>query len=233
MKIWLLYFLYFAPPLQLVKLQEYQHYIQLFQDQIYRRTCLDEKIPHSEKVFSIFQPHTEWISKGKAGVPVELGLRVCIVEDQHQFILHHQVMQQLTDDKVAVSIAQECLERYPNLSGMSYDKGFHSPDNQKELANLLEQVTLPKKGKLNSAEKEREGSEIFKAHRRQHSAVESAINALEHNGLDVCPDHGINGFKRYVALAVVSRNIKRLGQIVRQQEIEKEQRRRGQYKKAS
>jgi hypothetical protein len=45
--------------------------------------------------------------------------------------------------------------------------------------------------------------------RRRHSAVESAINAL-----DRCPDHGIDGFKRYVALAVVARNIHRLGAVV-------------------
>ncbi|MCU7887484.1 MAG: ISNCY family transposase, partial [Candidatus Thiodiazotropha sp. (ex Lucinoma aequizonata)] len=52
--------------------------------------------------------------------------------------------------------------------------------------------------------------------------VESAINALEHHGLDKCPDHGIDGFKRYIALTVVARNIQRLGAVLRQQEQEKE-----------
>ncbi len=68
-------------------------------DQTERRVMLGEVIPHDEKVFSIFEPHTEWVSKGKAGVPVELGVKVCILEDQHQFILHHQVMQNKTDDQ--------------------------------------------------------------------------------------------------------------------------------------
>ena len=63
-----------------------------------------EKIPHNEKVFSLFKPYTEWISKGKAGVPVELGVRVCVLEDQYQFVLHHQVMWKTTDDKVALSM---------------------------------------------------------------------------------------------------------------------------------
>jgi IS5 family transposase len=222
-----------ALSLETTQLIEYQNYIQILQDQIYRRTILEEKIPHDEKIFSIFEPHTEWISKGKAGVPVELGLRVCIVEDQYRFILHHQVMQKQTDDKIAVFIAQETLKRFPTLSGMSFDKGFHSVKNQKELASLLEQVTLPKKGRLNEAEQARESSPEFKQHRWQHSAVESAINALEHNGLDVCPDHGIEGLKRYVSLAIVSRNIKRLGAVIRQQELEKEKRLRGSYKKAA
>ncbi len=108
-------------------------------DPIQRRVLQDETIPHKEKVFSLFEPHTEWISKGKAGVPVALGLRVCVVE--------------------------------------------------------------------------------------------SAINALEVHGLDKCPDHGIDGFKRYVALAVVARNIQRLGAVLRQQVQEKEQRKCGCYKK--
>jgi IS5 family transposase len=53
---------------------------------------------------------------------------------------------------------------------------------------------------------------------RQHSAVESAINALEVHGLDCCPDHGIHGFQRYVALAEVARNIHRIGAILRERE---------------
>jgi IS5 family transposase len=69
--------------------------------------------------------------------------------------------------------------------------------------------------------KEREHSDEFKRARKQHSAVESAINALEVHGLDVCPDHGIDGFKRYVALAVVARNIQRLGILIRQHAQEK------------
>ena len=48
---------------------------------------MKESIPHEEKVFSVFEEHTEWIAKGKAGVPVELGLRVAIVECQFGFIL--------------------------------------------------------------------------------------------------------------------------------------------------
>lgn len=219
--------------LQLAKLKEYQNYIELLQNQIHRRLCEEKTIPHEEKVFSIFEPHTEWITKGKAGVPVELGLRVSIVEDQYRFILHHQVMQKQTDDKVAVPLTRETKERYPQLQGISFDKGYHSPTNQRELQELVEQVTLPKKGKRSDSDTEREQSDTFKHHRRVHSAVESAINALEHNGLDRCPDHGIDGFKRYVALAIVSRNIKRLGQLIRQQAIEKEERRRGPYKKAA
>ena len=195
-------------------------------DQTKRRVILGETIPHAEKVFSIFEPHTEWVSKGKAGVPVEFGVKVCILEDQHQFILHHQVMEKKTDDQVTVSMVTEAKKRFPNLNACSFDKGFHSQENQNALKEQLELVALPRKGKLSQQAQAVEQSEAFIKARRAHSAVESAINALEVHGLDMCPDHGIDGFKRYVALAVVARNIHRIGAILWQQAQQCEQRKR-------
>ena len=196
-------------------------------DQIRRRVLQGETIPHEEKVFSIYQPHTEWISKGKAGVPVELGLRVCVLEDRNGFILHHRVMENETDDKVAVTMVAQAKERFPRLTLCSFDKGFHSPQNQIDLKTELTTVVLPKKGRLSGVDKERESAPEFVEARQQHSAVESAINALGVHGLDMCRDHGINGFKRYAALAVLARNIQRLGAIVRSLAANK----RGTYKK--
>jgi hypothetical protein len=57
--------------------------------------------------------------------------------------------------------------------------------------------------------------------RRKHAAVESAINALEQHGLDRCLDKGLDGFKRYVAMAVVARNTQLLGAILQKKELEK------------
>jgi len=195
-------------------------------DQIERRVIRGETIPHDEKVFSIFEPHTEWVSKGKAGVPVEFGLKVCILEDAHQFILHHRVMEKKTDDQVAVSMVGEAKMRFPSLNACSFDKGFHSPGNQVALKEKLEQVVLPKKGKLSRSAREAEQTVPFVKARHAHSAVESAINALEVHGLDMCPDHGIDGFKRYVALAVVARNIHRIGDILWKREQLREHRKK-------
>lgn len=194
-------------------------------DQITRRVVLGKSIPHDKKVFSLFEPHTEWISKGKAGVPQELGLRVGIVEDQYQFILHHRVMEKETDDKVAVPMIRKTKESFPDLTMCSFDKGYHSPANRIELGQMLERAILPKKGRLTLKEKEVEGSEEFVKMKRRHSAVESAINALENHGLDKCPDHGIYGFKRYVSLAVLARNIQNLGHIIQQKERKRQERR--------
>ena len=193
-------------------------------DQIQRRVIICEKIPHNEKVFSIFQPHTEWISKEKAGIPQELGLRVCILEDQSGLILHHKVMENETDDKIAVSMVESTQKKFPNFKGCSFDKGFYTPSNKKELKNMLETLVLPKKGKRNKAEQKEETSEKFIRHKREHSAVESAINGLENHGLDRCLDHGIHGFKRYVSLAVLSRNLQIIGHNIQQKKVKKLQR---------
>jgi len=195
-------------------------------EQIRRRVLWGESIPHHEKVFSIFEPHTEWINKGKAGVPVELGLRVAIVEDQYRFILHHQVMENTTDDQVAIDLIEGTRARFPVLHSISMDKGFHSQANQAHLAEVVPMAVLPKKGKCNQAEAAHQQQAEFIRLRHRHSAVESAINALEAHGLDRCPDHGVDGFKRYVALAVLGRNLHRLGAILLERDAEAEARRR-------
>ncbi len=188
------------------------------------RVLNGETIPHNEKVFSIFEEHTEWISKGKAGVPQELGLGVCILEDQYGFILHHHVMEKQKDVDIAVSMVAEARRKFAALSCCSFDKGFYSPTNRHNLQQILDDVVLPKKGKLSKAEKRIEYSEEFIGAKRKHSAVESAINALENHGLDRCRDHGITGFKRYVALAVLARNIQLIGAKIRQKSLERQRR---------
>jgi hypothetical protein len=212
--------------LKLNAVEEYIEHAQRQIEQISRRVVLDEKIPHGEKVFSIFEPHTEWISKGKAGVPQELGLSVCVLKDQHGFILHHHVMEQQTDNQVAVAMVQGAKDRFDNLVACSFDKGFYSPENRKQLSDILDFVVMPKKGRLSAQDKEIEQSAAFIESRRKHSAVESCINALENHGLDRCLDHGLHGFKRYVALSVLARNIQLLGHLIQQKELKRRKRRK-------
>ena len=159
-------------------------------DQVDRRLLQGEAIPHGEKVFSIFESHTRWVSKGKAGTPVELGVPVCVMEDQYRFILHHKVLWSGSDVDAAVAMVEETQALHPDLRACSFDRGFHSPSNRVRLDGLLDLNVLPRKGRPNRAERERESDEAFSAARRQHPAVESAINALEHRGLDRVRTHG-------------------------------------------
>ena len=133
-------------------------------------------------------------------------------------------MEHETDDQIAVTIIKETKEKFSALSTCSFDKGFHSKDNQTKLAPMLDRVVLPRKGKLSAETAAIEKAPEFVALRRKHSAVESSINALENHGLDMCPDHGLAGFKRYVGLAVLGRNIQIIGraiQVKKQQALKK------------
>ena len=137
-------------------------------------------------------------------------------------------MQNQTDEQIAVPFVKETKESFPELSSSSFDKGFHSPTNQEELKKILDVVALPKKGRLSKKDAEYQRSEEFIAAKKKHSAVESAINALEVHGLDRCPDRGIHGFESYVSLAILSRNIQIVGTVLikREQRALKRQRER-------
>ena len=193
-------------------------------DLIIRRVVSEETIPHEEKFFSLFEEYTEWISKGKAGVPQELGLKVCIIEDQFGFILNHRIMQNEVDSDITVSFTEEAKKLFPKLRSCSYDKGFWKPENRDFLNTIIDAVILPKKGKLSQKDKDIEFSDEFKSARKKHSAVESGINALENHGLDRCPDKGIKAFRRYISLAILARNLQILGDIIQKKEVEKKKR---------
>lgn len=195
-------------------------------DQIQRRIFQGESIPHAEKIFSLFERHTEWISKGKAGVSQELGLRVALIADQYGFILAHQVLKKQTDDQVAVALVEQTQLLFPTFEGCSFDKGFYTPKNRQTLLQRLKQLVLPKKGKLSQADHALENEPAWRAMRQQHSAIESTINALENHGLDRCLDHGEAGFERYVALAKVARNLQIMGSYLMQKECTAQKRRR-------
>ncbi len=204
-----------ADPWVLLKIEYYLAHAGRQIDQVDRRLLKGETIPHAEKVFSIFEPHTRWISKGKAGCPVELGVPLCVLEDNHGFILHHEIMWRGGDVDYAVPMIEAAQARFPDLRLCSFDRGFHSPANRVRLDELLEHNVLPRKGRLSKADREREGDEEFVAMRRQHPAVESAINNLEHRGLDRVRAFGAEGFARAVALSILAFNIHRIGLLLR------------------
>jgi len=204
----------------LKELQQFKEYLDKQIDLVSRRILNGDKIPHSEKVFSLFEPYTEWIQKGKAGQRQELGLKLTVATDQFGFILCHKIIQKQQDKDVAVPIAKDLLRKY-NIQSMSFDKGYWAPENHRILSELVEDLVLPKKGRLNQAEYEREHNKTFIALRRQHSAVESAINCLEHHGLNRCPDKGLSHFKKYAALGILACNLHKIGNLLQEKERKK------------
>ncbi len=80
-------------------------------DLIGRRILKGGTVPHRGKVHPISGPHTRWISKGKAGVPVEPGVPVRVPEDRHGFLPHHSVMWEGSDVDVALAVLAADVHR--------------------------------------------------------------------------------------------------------------------------
>ena len=182
-------------------------------DLVGRRVLNGELITSSEKLYSIFETHAEWLTKGKKFTPVEIGHNVLIATDQYNFIIDHQVLENQADVQVTQSLVIRLTEKFPNqIDSLSLDKGFYSKQNKAFVKEHIPNAIMPKKGKRNQYETEQEHEPEFIKKRNAHSAVESNINQLEHNGLGRCPDKGIKNFKRYAALSVLAYNLHKVGE---------------------
>jgi len=195
-------------------------------DLVKRRVLQGEKIPHQEKLFSIFEDYTEWINKGKKRPNVELGKKVSITTDQYGLIVDSYLMEKQADSQLVIPTAKRLSTKYNAIESWSFDKGYWHKENKAFLQTKVVQVIMPKKGKPNKIEQAEQQAKEFKKLPNKHSAVESNINELEHCGLDRCPDRGFHAFKRYVGMGIVAYNLKRIGREMLAQEQAKEKKRK-------
>jgi transposase, IS5 family len=186
-------------------------------DQARRRVLAEEAVPNGEKLFSLFEPETQLIIRGKVPQPIEFGHRILIVEDGAGFVCHYAVLQRGADDREVVVKEMTTLQQRLDgqIRSASFDRGFHSPTNQTELANLVAQPCLPMPGHVQAERQEREATVDFRESRRRHAGVESAIGALQSgNGQERCRDRTFGGYCRYVGLGVLGRNLHVLGKLL-------------------
>ena len=190
-----------------------EHFMELLEkhiDLVDRRILKDQTIPHQEKMFSVFETYTEWITKGKMNPSVELGKKLAITTDQWGLIVDYQIMDHQQDRDIVIELADRILPKY-KVASWSFDKGYWLKENKEILQLEIAQVIIPKLGKRNKQEEGEEHRGSFKKLKNKHSAIESNINELEHRGLDRCPDRGYPHFKMYIGLGVCAYNLKKIG----------------------
>ena len=106
------------------------------------------------------------------------------------------------DKDVAVRETKCLQEAFDDkVNRLSFDRGFHSPQNQTKLSELVENLCLPKPGAKQSVVQLSEANEEFHAAKQNHSGVESAIGAQEiklqsGNALKRYRDRSEVGFER-------------------------------------
>lgn len=182
-----------------------------------RRVIEEETVPNSDKLFSIFEPHTQLYKRGKAGQPIQFGRQVLVFEDAAGFLVHGVLMSRDEGDKdVAVretTLLQKMFDN--NVKRLSFDRGFHSPQNQTQLSELVDHLCLPKPGAKQSVVQQSAADDEFLAALQDHPGVESAIGALQSgNALKRCRDRSEVGFERYLQLALLGRNLHTLGRLL-------------------
>lgn len=180
-------------------------------DQAARRVFGGESVPASEKVYSLFEEHTELLKRGKAGKPIEFGHKVLLAQTGEKFITHYHVMPKREEDK---DLLAGTLEAHRDLFGhepstLAADKGFYASVKQlTKLEQTIKTVSICKKGRRTKAEEAREHGEDFQAGQRFRAGVEGSISVLKRAyKLNRCLFKGYRHFASSVGCAVFCHNL--------------------------
>ena len=185
-------------------------------DQAERRVFGAEVVPADEKVYSLFEEHTELLVRGKAGKPVEFGHKVLIAQTGEKFISHYVVMPRREEDKdlldAALNAHRELFGEAPEM--LAADKGYYESVGQlARLAEEIETVSICKKGRRTEAEEAREHGEDFREGQRFRAGVEGSISVLKRAfKLNRCLFKGFKNFAASVGCAVFCHNLVLLAQ---------------------
>ena len=131
-----------------------------------------------------------------------LSDQALVIEDAVGFVVAYRVLGKgVLDQDVVVPVMRELQERFGGkIKSASFDRSFHTPKNQQDLAELVRTPCIASKGQEKGRQQQEEGTVAFRQARQRHSGIESAIGALQAgNGLKRCLDRSEPGYERYVA----------------------------------
>ena len=193
---------------------QFEHVLPLVEQaitQATRRVLNGEVVPAKEKIVSLFEPHTQIITRHKPGKPVEFGRKLWIDEVDGGIVSGYRVLEEAGQDYPYLA---ESLERHQERFGkppwlLAGDRGVSSPGNERlaEQAGVT-RVALPYSGRASPARRERERERWFRRGQRFRAGIEGRIRVLKRDyGLGRCPDHGLVGLERWVGWGIVTHNL--------------------------
>ena len=198
--------------------QEIEHFCQLADkvlNQTRRRVLEGETVPASQKIYSIFEPHTDMIKRGKVNKPVEFGHKVFLAESEQGLITDYEILAGNPNDQEHVAPS---LERHQKLFGhapecYAADRGFASPQNERACEHAgVAVIAIPQCGGQKTPERAaQEKSASFKKGQRFRAGIEGRISVLfRGRGMKRCLDRGRERFELLVAAAVLANNLLRI-----------------------
>jgi transposase, IS5 family len=114
----------------------------------HRAQIQKETVPARQRVFSIFERHTELIQRGRRQKPVEFGHKVLLCQTAQKFISDYEVYEQQPAD---CNLTESVIQRHQKLYGSSptvlaADKGFCPAEEKlQELAKLVGTLAIPRR----------------------------------------------------------------------------------------
>jgi IS5 family transposase len=194
--------------------EEIAHYHELGQrviDQARRRVLQGEPVPNEEKLFSLFEPHTELLKRGKAGKDVEFGHMIQIQQVAQKFITDYDVYESRPSEP---TLLEATLESHAQLFGhlpeqLSADKGYYgSMEALRTLEQEIPVVSIAKKGSRTAEETERERDPLFRHAQAFRAGVEGTISFLKRVlRLARCFNKGWEHFLATVGQTVFAHNL--------------------------
>ena len=202
--------------------KEINHYCELGDrviDQARRRVLQGEQVPSTEKIYSIFETHTDLIKRGKVQTPIEFGHKVFLAESARGLITQYEVLEGNPGDDHQVEPSlkrhKETFGRAPELYGS--DRGFFSETNLRSCKrNGVKVVCIPQRGGRKTAKRERyENSPAFKEGQRFRAGIEGRISVLfRGRGMKRCLAEGHQRFELLVGAAVLANNLMRISALL-------------------
>jgi IS5 family transposase len=184
-------------------------------DQTRRRVLEGVLVPAQEKLFSLFEPHTDLIKRGKPQHEVEFGHKVWLDEVDGGILSGFRILDgNPADAQQWVPTLDHHIQQFarpPNSA--SADRGVYSQANERYAQQLgVKRTILPKPGAKTSSRHDHERQRWFRRGRRWHAGIEGRISVVKRkHGLGRCRDHGRDGFDRWVGWGVISANLAVMG----------------------
>jgi len=169
-----------------------------------RRVFDGEQVPNSDKVFSIFEPHTELIKRGRRGRPVEFGHKVLLTQSREKFITDYVVLEKSCSDTQLLPLVLERHEqRYGSLpESVAADKGFcPDADTYEELEEQVDYLGVPRSTRDF-------GDSLMSIWQQWRAGIEGTISCLKRAfRLARCCFRGFKNFTSAVGSAVFCHNL--------------------------
>ncbi len=206
--------------------ERFEHFLPLVGQaisQATRRVIDGEVVPNKEKLLSLFEPHTQVIVRHKAGKPTEFGRKVVLDEVDGGIVSRYEIVkdgggQDYPYLRASLEGHQKRFGKPPEL--LAGDRGVSTPDNERLAKEFgVKHVVLPRVGQVSAERRQLERQGWFRRGFRFRAGIEGRISVLKRcQELDVCLNHGEDGFGRWVGWGIVTANLLRIArtQVARQ-----------------